>query len=136
MLFYLKGLPAMINKGYFHDAFPLHDQTKKLPKGFCSKEVYNVLRLYSPENVEHDRVENLNKKWARLTRMFCFQPLSEIREYFGELNAFFFSWSGTLALSMIVPAIIGLLFTGIGLVLSFQNTHAIQKVGQTPIMVK
>ena len=126
----------MINKGYFHDAFPLHDQTKKLPKGFCTKEVYNVLKLYSPEDAEHDRIENLNKKWARLTRMFCFQPLGEIREYFGELNAFYFSWSGTLTLCLIIPAIIGLIFSGMGLVMSFQGTHSVLKVGQTQIRTK
>lgn len=106
----------MLNKKYFDDAFPLHDQTKECRKIFCSNEVYGILRFYKNDDLI-DHIGNLYKRWGKFTRIFHFQPLNEIRGYFGEFNAIYFAWLGTFIQTLITPAIVGLIFFIIGQVL-------------------
>ena len=55
----------MLKKGYFEDAFPLHDQSAELKKIYCSNEVYDILKLYKPLDAKSDSILSLYKKWAK-----------------------------------------------------------------------
>ena len=117
---YNKGLPAMINKGYFAEAFPLHDQSETKLKYFCSDEVVNILKLYKVEDRQDD-LFNLYKKWARFRKIFNFQPLTDIRNYFGEFNAMYYAWVGSFICTLIIPALIGLVLSVVGQIMRYHN---------------
>lgn len=115
---YNKGLPAMLNKKYFDDAFALHDCSAVRKKHFCTDEVFNILKQYKLNN-EPDEFLTLYKEWAKFRRMFHFQPLHVIRSYFGELNAFYFAWLGTFMATLVLPALVGVAFSVAGQILRF-----------------
>jgi len=131
---YNKGLPLMLQKKYFKDAFPLHDQSSKIRKVYSTNEVFNILRLYAPDSEpSSDDILYLNNKWAKFSRIFCFQPLNHIKNYFGELNAFYFAWLGTFINSLILPALIGIVFFAIGQIMSLQDKDSLSTLTATPI---
>ena len=65
------------------------------------------------ETVEDRRFE-LHENWARFAKIFRYQPMWKIRNYFGESNAFYFAWIGTFISSLWLPSFVGVLFFVIG----------------------
>ncbi|KAM9764163.1 anoctamin-9 isoform 4-T4 [Dama dama] len=72
-------LQDLVKDGVFEDGFPLH-------KG----------------------EEHLKKKWARWRSMFQRQPISDIRDYFGEKVALYFAWLGWYTYMLVPAAVVGL----------------------------
>ena len=56
----------------------------------------------------------LRNTWQR---WFKFQPLWKIRNYFGEKIAMYFAWSGTLIMTLWIPAVLGIIIFFYGLYL-------------------
>ncbi|XP_024843190.1 anoctamin-9 isoform X1 [Bos taurus] len=57
----------------------------------------------------HKGEEHLKKKWARWRSMFQRQPISDIRDYFGEKVALYFAWLGWYTYMLVPAAVIGLI---------------------------
>lgn len=57
------------------------------------------------EDVEKDPRKELNDKWAGFFRL---QPMTKIRDYFGEKIAFYFAWAGFLVTTLWLPMLFGL----------------------------
>lgn len=58
----------------------------------------------------------LNNKWARFNNIFRAQPLNTVRYYFGESVAFYFAWVRVFIWTLIIPALIGIIFFIVGIV--------------------
>ncbi len=106
----------MLNKKYFEDAFILHEQTSEMRKLVCSEAVFDVLKTYHNPAMS-DPIGDLFKRWARFRIFFKFQPLNDIKNYFGEANALYFAWLGILILTLLAPTLIGILFFVIGIIM-------------------
>ena len=127
-----RGLHFMLKEGYFENAFILHDETnyKRHEKHILNSEFFNEnnesqnnciresrrLSYQSPPNIDYRL--NLNENWARFNNIFKFQPLKEIKDYFGERIEFYFCWVELIITSLWIPSVIGLIFFIIGLVFS------------------
>lgn len=110
----------MLENKYFDDAFILHEETKdnfQLNKYFkkANKKSSNgdnlLLKMKTLlESNTNDARRNLYLKWAKFNNMFKFQPMWEIRNYFGESNAIYFAWQGVFISTLWVPMAIGIVF--------------------------
>lgn len=87
------GIFNMQHKGILADVYPLHDGPTR-----------------DDDNAEpvNDR-QRLQEDWARPGRIFKYQPIFAIKEYFGEKIALYFSWIGFYTAFLIPAAIVGLL---------------------------
>jgi len=115
----------MLKKKYLDDSFVLHDDSihemhLKTFFNFIEKEklfkepeqaesLYRNLKYFEALN-QVDVRSYLHKKWASLRNMFRFQPMWNIRNYFGESNAFYFAWVGIFISVLWLPSIIGVGF--------------------------
>ncbi|KAK2168459.1 hypothetical protein NP493_1230g00018 [Ridgeia piscesae] len=90
------GLPYLVMSRAFTDEFVLHDKTDA-----------DRIDLMEPDGVPlvTDPRQDLQNTWSRF---FKYQPLWKIRNYFGAKIALYFAWSGLLATSLWIPAIIGI----------------------------
>jgi hypothetical protein len=75
------------------------------------------------KNIEIDNARSwLFAHWATASftpkKIFAEQPLRQVRDYFGEKVAFYFSWLGFYTLWTLLPAIVGLLVFIVGLATS------------------
>nr|XP_006816508.1 PREDICTED: anoctamin-4-like [Saccoglossus kowalevskii] len=121
-----KGLPYLLMKEAYTDAFILHDESpyeyykrkKDAGEEVPTKEEFE--KHAKAENIEDPRKE-LNDTWCRFTK---FQPLWKIRNYFGEKIAFYFAWSGTLITTLWIPTLLGVAITLYGLYLSVEEYEA------------
>ena len=123
----------MLNENYFTDTFILHDQT--LHPDFIdnfnkivmkeNKEAQTIDHNFVAHHVDpaSDYINELIKHWASFKCLFKFQPMSLIREYFGEKIALYFAWTGMLIATLILPSIIGVIFFGVGLNLRCFNSY-------------
>ena len=57
----------------------------------------------------------LYTEWASLRKLFKFQPLDAIRDYFGVKIAFYFAWLGFYTMFLTVPSIVGIVTVLYGL---------------------
>ena len=120
----IKGLPLLINSKYFDESFVLHDQTSheyftKIMNNFKwdHKEygkssidyLRNILKQYSMTS-RYDARSFLQNNWASLKNLFKFQPLSKIRDYFGEQNAIYFGFVGSFITMLWLPSLVGVTF--------------------------
>lgn len=90
----------------FDEVFILHDETgRKHQNNFINrlKDGYSV-DLMLEEGVDNDAREELKSKWINCSHT---QPFNDIRDYFGELVAFYFAWCGFLQNYLLVPVVIG-----------------------------
>ena len=124
----LIGLPLLISEGYFLEAFVLHDQTsheiflngikelKENNKEYSQNSVEYLERIfgYYMESNQFDARSYLQENWASLKNLFKFQPLSEVRDYFGEKNALYFGFVGSFITMLWFPSLVGLFFFMLG----------------------
>ena len=125
-----KGLPYMLKKKYFEDAFILHDETthkQHLRQFFNYIDKQNLANEpISAENVYENLIsfensgtvdirKDLFMKWASFKNIFKYQPMWDIRNYFGESNAFYFAFVGVFISSLWLPTLIGFIFFIYGL---------------------
>ena len=106
-----------MHKGIYTDAFILHEQTKKDPsqrqEALAKRAQYGSNFSLGGEDLEAEE-ENptdltdprrvLNNTWSKL---YKYQPLWKIRNYFGEKIGFYFAWAGTMINTLWLPTIIG-----------------------------
>ncbi|KAM4572434.1 anoctamin-9 [Odontesthes bonariensis] len=74
---------------------------------------------------EKKKQKELKESWARWTACFQGQPITAVRNYFGEKVALYFLWLGWYTYLLIPPAFIGILVLFYGL--SFFNTSPLIK---------
>ncbi|KAF5304573.1 hypothetical protein FQA39_LY09624 [Lamprigera yunnana] len=83
-----KGIKKLITDKVYRAAYPLHDGD-----------------LYT----EHSQRNLLYNEWASVSKWIKFQPVDNIKEYFGVKFALYFSWLGFYTHMLIPAAIIGML---------------------------
>ncbi|KAG1687430.1 Anoctamin-4 [Nymphon striatum] len=94
------GIEQLINSDTYLAAYPLHSgpHDKDTLEEEISDPLYCNSRLL------------LYNYWAKLSCWYSYQPLFEIRQYFGEKIGLYFAWLGFYT-SMLIPAAIVGLFT-------------------------
>lgn len=122
-----RGLQYMLEKGYFRDAFVLHDESqhymnlKYLFKNTAKSSLFTPFEIMYKNFSTFDHLRNsdvrlkLNNTWAAFANTFRHQPMEEIRTYFGESNAIYFAWLGVFISLLWFPTIIGFLFFIVGI---------------------
>ena len=109
-------LPYLLSYKYFTDAFVLHDEsslfgvTSQLMAGIVKTDYsWKAIKEYRKTALENkpDPRQALNNSWAKFTQIWRFQPLNQIRDYFGESFTLYFAWLGVLIASLWIPALIG-----------------------------
>lgn len=81
-------------------------------RGGCEVDLDKCLREKTLEQVlpihEEAQVQRLFRSWCLAPWSFYpFQPLDDVRDYFGPKAAFYFAFVGHMARSLLVPAIVG-----------------------------
>ena len=79
------------------------------------EEIYKINEKNNT-TTDCDMREKLDKKWASLKRVFSFQPLWLIRDYFGEQISLYFAFCGALLSSLWFPSIVGIAFFVVGVI--------------------
>lgn len=88
------GIRKLLHNGSFIAAYPLHDGPLPLRDDPTLPENQTCRgRLY--------------QKWGRLRRFYKRQPISLIRNYFGETVGFYFAWLGFYTNWLFAPAFVG-----------------------------
>ncbi|XP_028309608.1 anoctamin-7 isoform X2 [Gouania willdenowi] len=90
------GVERLVNEGAYSAAFPLHEGPFQLPQ----HEIH-------PDELNHRQV--LYHYWARWCKLYKYQPLDHIREYFGEKIALYFAWLGFYTVWLLPAAVVGTL---------------------------
>lgn len=130
------GLPQLLHRGVYTDAFVLHDPSFKdgsAAVSFGSTGRLEEVGSGKPSEVDHHEASSderrslcpsmdyrtgLDRRWPNVLRV---QPMSLIREYFGEEIALYFAWSGLLSFSVFLPSLFGLAIFFYGLHLSVSS---------------
>ncbi|XP_071087079.1 anoctamin-7-like [Haliotis cracherodii] len=124
-----KGLPYLLMKKCYTDAYILHEDSVKRAKkeeidGLFypeTKEEEDRMKVETPISLISDPRKEMDETW---TKLFKFQPLWKIRNYFGEKIAFYFAWSGMLITTLWIPTLFGLGIFVYGLVLSISKNES------------
>ena len=115
----------MINENYFEDAFILHDESNHYLKVLQLME--KKIARKGENNTEFDSIKEQRKIvqkdirselhyiWAKLRNIIKFQPLRLIRDYFGEIVAFYFAFMGAFIATLWLPSLVGIIFFIVGL---------------------
>ncbi|XP_011409598.1 PREDICTED: anoctamin-7-like [Amphimedon queenslandica] len=94
------GVSRLKSDGVFSDSFPLHDGRFRL-KG------------------EHDEIDNERKllfnQWSHPKNFYKYQPLENIRHYFGEKIGLYFAWVGFYTSWLGMASIVGIIVMIAGL---------------------
>ena len=129
-----KGLPLLITDNIFEESFVLHDQTshsiflkviddfKRENKGYSPTSIEyleNIVKQFSLTHHEDTRAF-LQDQWGSMKNLFKFQPLSIIKNYFGEKNALYFGFVGSFISMLWLPAIVGTLFFILGISIYYE----------------
>ena len=78
-----------------------------------------IIKEYAVKNCFDSR-SYLQENWASLKNFFKFQPLAEIRDYFGEKNALYFGFAGSFITMLWMPSLVGLLFFVLGISIFYE----------------
>ena len=116
----------MLNEKYFQDAFILHDESGhpnfvkniiEAAKIEACGEQFDINKCLSAFEMDSkiDVINELSEEWASFKKIFKFQPLHLIRDYYGEKFVLYFAWTGMLLVTMFIPAIIGIVCFSVGL---------------------
>ncbi|XP_048243389.1 anoctamin-4-like isoform X2 [Haliotis rufescens] len=124
-----KGLPYLLMKKCYTDAYILHEDSVRRAKkeeidGLFypeTKEEEDKMKIEMPISLITDPRKEMDDTW---TKLFKFQPLWKIRNYFGEKIAFYFAWSGMLITTLWIPTLFGLGIFVYGLVLSISKNES------------
>ncbi|XP_076338167.1 anoctamin 1 isoform X2 [Tachypleus tridentatus] len=84
------GINNLINEGVYEAAYPLHEG------GYDSAH-------------EHSPRRQLLKNWATIWSVWKYQPLDQIKEYFGVKIGLYFAWLGFYTYMLIPASIVGVL---------------------------
>ncbi|XP_043980341.1 anoctamin-9 isoform X1 [Gambusia affinis] len=76
---------------------------------------------------EKRKQKELKEEWARWTACLKGQPITKVRDYFGEKVALYFLWLGWYTFLLILPAVIGILVFLYGLSY-FNSSPLVQEV--------
>jgi len=115
-----RGLPWLLVRGAYTDYLVLHEDSVKNSQGLhkTSDQFITAEEKLNEKVLEYDPRKKLDETW---TRVFKFQPLWYIREYFGEKIGFYFAWIGLLCATLWIPTIFGLLCFFYGLHVSMNS---------------
>ena len=125
MIFFIPytGLKSLLDDKVYDSAFILHEDSciSLKTKCICSKETDEEKEIRLSED---PRKEMEDTWWTK--KLWQFQPLWKIRNYFGEKIALYFAWAGLLFASLLVPALFGLacFFYGLSIRLEAQIVKA------------
>lgn len=97
----LFGVDELVANGTYKAAYPLHDGSYEIDRSQRPKNHRQLLRFY----------------WASFRQWNKNQPLNEIRNYFGEKIGMYFAWTGFYTQSLFIPAIMGTLVFGYGIMI-------------------
>ncbi len=100
------GLPYLLKHKVYTAAYPLHDSDEVL----CDSTGKRV----KPQSIWPLRPW-LYQTWARPLRFMTYQPLDQIRDYFGEKVCMYFAWLGFYTFMLIPLTLLGLVCFGYGL---------------------
>ncbi|XP_048774148.2 anoctamin-7-like isoform X2 [Ostrea edulis] len=98
------NLPFLIMKNVYKDSVVLHEASE-VGKNNDEDSADEDEDQKETERLADDPRALLNRSW---TKLFKFQPLWRIRNYFGEKIALYFAWSGHLITSLWLPMLFGL----------------------------
>ncbi|XP_033740659.1 anoctamin-4-like isoform X4 [Pecten maximus] len=107
------GVTKMINGGIYSAAFPLHDGRYSSEHSLLTRGKANDRHL-------------LYEVWARPGAWYKYQPLDEIRSYFGEKVGIYFAWLGYYTSVLIPVAILGVVAFIYGLATFFNDEYSSQ----------
>ncbi|XP_033101600.1 anoctamin-4-like isoform X5 [Anneissia japonica] len=88
------GVDHLVGNGSYAAAYPLHDGDYKSKHSILS-------------GAENDR-HLLHETWGRFGMWYKFQPLDQVRAYFGEKIALYFAWLGFYTYMLVPASILGI----------------------------
>ena len=127
------GLPYMLENEYFNNAYILHDESEinkdlneilletiKNDKTRNLKELKNLFEN-TDKILSEDRRAELHRKWANLGYMLRFQPLSIIKNYYGEQITLYYSFVGVLISTLWIVVLAGIAVFIMGVIDKYIN---------------
>ncbi|XP_061188186.1 anoctamin-7-like [Saccostrea echinata] len=120
------NLPFLIMKKVYKESVVLHEASEVGKNNDEDSADEGDPDPQEAEKLADDPRALLNRSW---TKLFKFQPLWRIRNYFGEKIALYFAWCGHLITSLWLPMLFGLAIFIYGLVksinrrLQYENTN-------------
>ncbi|CAD5213570.1 unnamed protein product [Bursaphelenchus xylophilus] len=95
------GIERLIQEEVYHACFPLHESLRQ--------------EIGDEKLEEMNDREVLRKYWTNFSNWNLTQPLDLVQKYFGSKVSFYFAWLGFYTQSLVYMAVIGTLFTFVGL---------------------
>lgn len=105
------GIEKLIKDGVYSTAFPLHDGQYNNTSSPAGTTEYTSLRSF------------LYNEWSSLTKLFKYQPLNLIKEYFGVRIGLYYSWLGFYTWMLLPISILGFVCFLYGLGTLHNNSH-------------
>ncbi|XP_065660180.1 anoctamin-4 isoform X5 [Hydra vulgaris] len=99
------GIDNLQARGIFLDIYPLHRGPVKT----------------NPKDIPINDRQYLQEDWASIRRVFKYQPIEAIRNYFGEKVALYFAWLGFYTSFLVPASIVGLLCFLYGIFSTFDS---------------
>eukprot|EP00050_Salpingoeca_kvevrii_P011072 m.12487 g.12487 ORF g.12487 m.12487 type:complete len:946 (+) comp3237_c0_seq1:137-2974(+) len=111
------SIERLLDNGSYEAAFPLHDS------------------LVNPDKLELVGTRTrLYEQWGRFRALFKPQPFQMIRSYFGEKIGIYFVFLSFYTLSLIIPAILGVIVILVGLI-NFGDNPVIDQVCSSDLVI-
>ena len=113
------GLPYLLHKKVYKDAFILHDESKNDPAEKAEKDEIRAVHgadidIEDPDQVDlddgllnTDTRQDMMMTWGQCCPQ-RYQPLWKIRNYFGEKISLYFAWVGAWIETLWIPTAFGL----------------------------